>query len=300
MRLRNYLRRDLAAPPVQVDYTLKAQAGLSLVYMNDSLGCCTISGVGHIVGVLTGNSGIPTVTFTDDQIVAMYSACGGYIVGDASTDQGCDEVTVLNYWQQHGIAGSHKTVGRLSVNPADRTEVMTAIDLFENVYYGVELPDAWITPFPSSSGFTWNVAGAPDPDNGHCFIGAGYTQTGVKICTWGLLGEVEWAATAEYASAGANGALYVVLSPEIIAKASLKAPSGVDWVSLIADFDTLGGTVPVPAPVPAPIPAPTGPITVAAAVAVLAAAFATAAPLVTRSQAIAIGHAALTKAWPTS
>ena len=82
------------------------------MYMNNQLGDCVIAGMAHVVGVLTGEADNTPVLYSDNQIVALYSAIGGYVPGNPATDQGCDEQTGLNYWQQQGApAGSHQIGG---------------------------------------------------------------------------------------------------------------------------------------------------------------------------------------------
>jgi hypothetical protein len=211
------------------------------MYGNDTLGDCVIAGMAHVVGVLTSNAGDPFL-YTADQITALYSAIGGYVPGDPSTDNGCDEVTALNYWQSTGApAGSHRITGYVSVNPADPEEYRTALWLFENLFFGLELPDAWVNPFPAATGFTWDVAGAADPANGHCVIGCGYGSRGVIIDTWGMAGVMTDAAIAEYCAEANGGAIYAVLSQDAILKAHTKAPNGFDWTQLQADFQAIGG-----------------------------------------------------------
>jgi hypothetical protein len=295
-RLKNYLRAALPTAPTSVDYTSPAASVLANVYKNDVLGDCVVAGAYHVVGVESGNAG-DLFTATDAQILADYSAIGGYVPGQPSTDQGCDEQTALNYWTSTGFANGTKLLGYLAVDPSNLPEVQAACWLFENLYFGVELPNAWINPFPSSSGFTWDAAGEPVPENGHCFIGAGYSTSGVIIDTWGMLGTLTWAAVQKYCAQSAGGALYVMLSPDQLAKGSAKAPNGVAWADLLSDFDSIGGHVPVPVPAPAP---PTGPATLANAQAWAAAGINAGAPLQTRDQAIAAANAALAKGWPSS
>lgn len=159
----------LPAPPAIIDYTGPARSPLSNVYCNDSIGCCVVSGMAHLVGLFTGNAGGPPLTLTDAQIIALYSAIGGYVPGDPSTDNGCDEVLALGYWQQHGAPiGSHQIAGWLAIDPTNVREVQTAMWLFENLFFGIELPDEWVNI--NSSGFVWD-AGTPNPNNGHCFTG---------------------------------------------------------------------------------------------------------------------------------
>jgi hypothetical protein len=251
--LGNYLTRTLPPPPPAIDYSKPAAASLGNIYGNDKLGDCVIAGIGHVVGVLTAGAGDPFL-YNLGQIIALYSAIGGYnpsappdANGQNPTDQGCDEVTALNYWENNGApAGQHKIAGWLSVNAADRVEVRTALWLFENLYFGLELPDAWVNPMPDAAGFVWNAAGAPDPQNGHCVVGVGYNAEGITIDTWGMLGQMTNAAVQRYATSHAHGALYTVVSQDAVAKATQKAPSGFDWSQLIADFDSMGGSVSLP------------------------------------------------------
>jgi len=233
-----------------------AAAALALIYDNDYLGDCVIAGGYHSTGIATGNAG-KLFTASDSQIIADYSAIGGYVPGDPSTDNGCDEQTALNYWTSHGFADGTKLLGWLEVNAANPTEVMQAMFLFENLFFGLELPDAWISPFPSANGFVWDVAGDPDPENGHCIVGVGYNQSGIQIDTWGMIGTLTWAALAAYVTQAAGGMLYTWLSPDQLAKGQQNAPNGVAWRDLCLDFNALGRSVIVP-PAPSP-PAPPAP-----------------------------------------
>jgi hypothetical protein len=242
--------RALPSPPETVDYASRAKAALSQMYLNDTEGDCVIAGMAHIAGVLLGNrSGFPLI-FDSTEINALYGAIGGYDPsqtqpdGSNPTDNGCDEETALNYWHNQGLFdGQYKIAGSISVNGRDPGEVRTALWLFENLFFGIELPDAWTKQLPAASGFTWDAAGAADPANGHCVIGAGYNPSGIVIDTWGMLGTLTNAAIAEYAIPENGGALYTVVSFDAINRATQKAPNGFDWSQLIADFDSMGGNV---------------------------------------------------------
>jgi len=241
----------MPAPPASCDYTKPAATALAEIYDNDALGDCVIAGMAHVAGVLTGNSGTEPFLYSDNQIIGLYSAIGGYVPGDPATDQGCDEQTALNYWENNGAlppnstikSGAHKIAGWMAVDSTDEDECRTAMWLFENLYFGMELPDAWINPAPSASGFTWDVAGASDPNNGHCVVGVGYTSAGIVIDTWGMTGLMTNAAVAKYPNQASNGELYTVVSMDPINKVTQKAPNGFDWSQLVADFDSMGGNV---------------------------------------------------------
>lgn len=239
--LKDYLQTsELPPPPPECDYGVAAASCLSNVFMNDVLGDCVIAAIAHICGVETGNAG-DLFTYTQEQIIAAYSAIGGYVPGDPSTDNGCDEVTALNYLVSNGFANGTKLSGWLVLDATNQVEIQLAMYLFENLFFGVELPDGWISPFPSSSGFIWDSA-APDENNGHAFCGVGYNGLGVRIDTWGLIGTVTWAAINSLCTGSAGGQLYVLLTPDQIAKATAKSPAGLDWATLQADFKQLPQT----------------------------------------------------------
>ena len=207
--LGNYLTRGYAAPPAACNWTAAAEPALKKMYLNNKLGCCVIAWGAHMEGVLTGNASGAPIIYTDKQIANQYSAIGGYVPGDASTDQGCDEETALNYWVQHGFAGGTKIAAWMRVNGADPGEVRAAIDLFGTVTFTAELPDAWIQNAPRP-GFVWAPAGPSDPNNGHCFGAASYTPTLFGDCTWGMQGSITPAAVAEYCVPAAGGGCYTV------------------------------------------------------------------------------------------
>lgn len=260
LKFSNYLTSSVGAlptPPASIDYTSKASASLNEIYLNDQLGDCVIAAVEHVEGVLTGNANPPTLLYTDSQTKALYSAACGY-QGTEATDQGCDVQTVLSYWQTHGqpSGSNHKIVGYLAVDPTNIQECQLALWLFENLIFGVGLPDAWVNPMPESPGFTWDVAGDADQNNGHCFPAFGYDSNGFTICTWAMLGTITNAAVSKYAAASSGGELWVVISQEQLNAATQKAPNGLDWTSLVNDFNALGGKVVVPTPTPVPNTAP--------------------------------------------
>ncbi len=308
LRLRDYLQASLAAPPGSTDYSAKALPSLNNIYQNDVLGCCVISSGYHVVGVETGNAGDLFVATTNSQnvvgtdITIDYGAIGGYVPNNPSTDNGCNEDTALNYWQQHGFRNGKKLLGSINVDPTNKTEIMQCLYLFENLILCLELPDTYVNPFPSANGFTWDT-GTPDPNNGHSIMAYGYNSTGVLIDTWGLLGTMTWAAVAELCSASNGGSLNAVITDMQLAAGAAKAPNGVAWHDLVSDFDSLGGSVPVPpAPTPAP-PVPTPPApgtapTLAQAEAAVTAAFNANHALLLRGQAISIANNALKPLWP--
>ena len=238
LSLHNYLLQTLPTPPETVEYTTAASSALKQMYGNDILGDCVIAFLAHLEGVLTGNATGTPVIVPETEVISYYSAIGNYVPGDPSTDNGCDEQTALNYCQQNGLPMSNNRIYWMAVNGHRLQEVRTAMWLFENVMFGVSLPDAWITPFPSANGFVWGKAGAPDPNNGHCFGGFGYTPEYTQISTWGMVGNLSNGALEKYTTEG-GGELYTILSLDMIQKATQKAPNGFDFSQLLADIQSI-------------------------------------------------------------
>jgi hypothetical protein len=230
----------LPAAPSVVDYFTGVKA-LADILGNDELGDCTAAGACHIVEAVTAAAGAG-VTLERADAVAFYTQSTGYVVGDPSTDQGGDEITVLTSWRDVGVKG-HKISGWLSVDPKNEALIRSVLATFGPVlYFGVELPDSYMDLAQGGAGFTWGT-GTPDQNNGHCFVGVGANDSGVQIDTWGLVPDtITYAAVAELCSDANGGNLFAVLSPEVINAAKCTAPDGLAWAALEADFAALGGS----------------------------------------------------------
>jgi hypothetical protein len=242
--LNNYLKRSLPpTPPTCMDLIRPARNSLRRVYLNDRLGCCTASAAFHIEYVMLASAGRAAVG-SDEDVLKFYSGSTGYVPGRPETDLGGDEQTVLNYWRENGLVqGRAKIAGHIYVDGNHIEELKAAIWLFENVYFGIELPNAWVNPQPQDDGFIWDVAGRANPNNGHAYPGIGYDEKGVYISTWGMVGLMTWDAVKAYATQGAQGEIHTVLSPDSLIRATKKTPHGFDWSQLVADFDSAGGNV---------------------------------------------------------
>jgi len=247
LSLKKYIKRlDLASVPSQADYSKLAMPVLTDIFGNDNLGNSVIAAGYHVVGLATGNGG-DLFHATTDQIIADYSAIGGFDPNKPSnTDNGCDEVTALNYWCEHGFADGTKGLGLLAVDATNQQETTAAMYLFENLFFAMDLPDQWIAPMPDAPGFVWDVAGDPVVKNGHAVAGVGYNANGVIIDSWGFLGTLTWKAIAKYCTQANGGGLYVLLTPDQLAKGRTKAPIGVDWNKLTRHFNIMGANPPIP------------------------------------------------------
>jgi hypothetical protein len=248
--------------PDTCDWSAPAQKSTQNVMLNNQLGCCCVSGKGHIEGWLTANSGTE-VNCTDAQITAMYGRDGGYVPGQPSTDNGCDEQTCLNNAETDGVyIGFDKWVDWLAVDPTQPEQYRGCVYYFGNLYYGIELPDQWISSIQNN--MVWD-AGTPDPNNGHCVPAYGFDTTGTKVDTWGLTATITDAAHTSDVVSGAGGELYVIFSMKLF-DAKGFSPCGLYYDELAALWVSMGGKQPPanpfppnPKPAPGPQPTPPGP-----------------------------------------
>jgi hypothetical protein len=242
LSLENYLLRKFPAAPSSIDYSARPMSCLNDVYGNDIAGCCVVSAGFHVKSVLFANSNKP-IDFATPDVLNLYKFLSGWDgVEDSISDTGLDEVSFLNFWTTTGLGpdqSTHKITSALRVDPTDQGEIKAAIWLFQNVYLAASLCDEWVTPMPSKSGFVWDVAGPPNPENGHAFMSMAYrpkdyTADGILIDTWGMLGLLTWAAIAKYC------AVYTVLADDIIDVATQVSSGGVNWTQLLSDMQSMG------------------------------------------------------------
>ncbi len=233
LRLGNYMLRSLPPPPPSISYIPSARTFLQNILGNDNNGDCTIAAAFHISGMLLQNAVQPLPSeYTTNTAVKLYYALTG------GQDTGLDEQLVFNWWQNHGLLsdGTHRTVARVFVKPTDQEQIQTALWLFGNLYLTGGLPDAWVNSMPNGDGFVWDVAGDPNPQNGHAWCGCAYDAVGIEIDTWGLFGKLTYPAIANYCNPSSGGGCYSVVSIDAINIGSQKSPSGFDWTQLQADI----------------------------------------------------------------
>lgn len=235
LRLAKYFTSTLALPPVSADYT----AGIVNwgMMLNDSLGDCTIAGVGHAIQGWTKLAKGSELTLPDWVIKAYYSSWDGYVAGDPATDQGGVEVDVLNKWRKFGFGfrhnhkGANRLIGYADPDPGNITHVKQAINLFGGVYIGLALP------ITAQSQSIWDVVGdgqtgdsAPGSWGGHCVWCPKYDDTYVTCVTWGGLTKMTWAYWKAYCDEA-----HALLSPDFIETNGVAA-SGFDLLTLQADL----------------------------------------------------------------
>ena len=204
LKLARYL--GLPAPPVSANWDRKVASWPMM--LNDTLGDCVCAAAGHMVEQWSEYAG-SEVVLPDSAIESMYEQVGGYVPGQAATDNGCDMLTALNWWRKTGLSG-HKIQAFASLNPSFQAQVKSSVYLFGNVYLGLALPAT------AQHQKTWEVCGdgasgdaAPGSWGGHCVPIVAYNSQTLTVITWGEKMEMTWPFLLAYADEA-----YAVLSPD--------------------------------------------------------------------------------------
>ncbi|MET2825698.1 hypothetical protein [Mesorhizobium shangrilense] len=222
----------LPAPPDSVDwYSRVADWGMMA---NDNLGDCTCAAIGHAILQWSTYVG-QAKRLSDDQVVSLYEAVGGYNPSDPSTDQGAVEVDVLNYWLSDGVSGDILD-GYASLEVGNVVEIKDAINWFGNVYIGLQLPvsaqtqSVWAVPPGGLVG-----PGAPGSWGGHAVPVVGYDAHGLYCVTWGKVKRMTYGFWSAYCDEA-----YALLSRDFVDSTSY-TPAGISWDGLQEDMRLLKG-----------------------------------------------------------
>lgn len=217
------------APPFARDWSLARKYDWLL---NDRLGCCTITGIAHLMQNFALMNG-ETLSFSDADIIEAYSASTGYIPGRPETDRGGQMINALTRAKNVGIGG-RKIGAFVRVDYLDPIEVQAAINHLGGLYVGARLPrrigeqSILKLPYPMTD------RDAPGSLGGHAFAVLGYDRIYYKTLLWRdpQLAEMPWFG------------LYVDEAWAIIderwVSGERPAPNGFDMNRLRANLEAIG------------------------------------------------------------
>ena len=215
------------APAVTTDWTQAVKVPWQM-FGNDSLGDCVCADTGHTLMLRTANASSIVVP-TDQDVIALYEAVGGYDPSNPSTDQGCDETAMCQYLETTGFLG-HKSDATGMVDPANADHVRWSCQLFGHCRLGFDVPAYAMDQF--DAGKPWDIDPSGDQTivGGHDVPAVVIDGEFVHVVTWGKLQPMTPAFFAKYVSE-AHCELFLDW-----VKAGGLAPSGFDLDHLAADL----------------------------------------------------------------
>jgi hypothetical protein len=187
------------------------------MYRNHELQDCTCAAAGHMIQAWSAEAGSPR-TPTPDDVEELYWKTGNPSSSDGRaggpTDDGRDELTVLNYWRQNGL-GDDKIYVYVKIDPADLDNVRTAVYLFGGVYTMQALPET------AKDQPVWEVVGdgatgpsRPASWGDHAVPYVAYGDGSFTCITWGAPHELSERFHRAYAKE-----VYALISPDFFARA---------------------------------------------------------------------------------
>ncbi len=197
---------------------------------NDQIGDCTCACAGHMLMEWTSRT-YGTVTPTDQQIIAAYSAITGYVPGNESTDNGAAITDVLAYWQNTGIA-SHKILGWAAIDVSNVANLKAAVALFGAIDIGFNVPQSAMDAF--GKGQPWNDTTDTNIVGGHSVPVMGYGGLGCTCITWGQRQQMSWAFFSAYCDEA-----YACITEDFITRAQVTPVFGLNLAALQADLEAL-------------------------------------------------------------
>src|SRR6185437_3277431 len=187
---------SLGAPPASssdyVSAVMKQSASGWECWWNKALGDCVCEDSGHALMLRTANSGSIVIPTADD-ILKLYEVVGGYVQGDASTDQGCDETAMCRYLTTTGLCGQKAS----ATGPIDLTQldhIRWAVQLFGTCRLGIMVTQEQMADF--SAGRPWESS-TGTVLGGHDVPVVKYDSQYAYVVTWGKLQPVAWSLMAD-------------------------------------------------------------------------------------------------------
>jgi hypothetical protein len=229
LRMAKYVDKTYV-PPAFADNTPAGFTAWGMM-MNDTLGDCTIAGLGHSMQVFTDGK----LTLPDSIIESYYSKWCGYVPGNPATDQGGVEVDVLNDWKGSSFDG-HILEGYVDPQPQNWGHVAHSIAEFGGVYIGLSLPNSAMEQF--QAGQVWDVVTNDGGiAGGHAVFCPAYhtedptynKETTITCITWGAKQKMTMAFWEKYTD-----------ESHTLLAASWQ-PAGVNLVALRADLAFMAG-----------------------------------------------------------
>lgn len=237
IKLVDYTTPTLPKAPLVFGHYREVPCGWRMMG-NDRVGDCVLAGAAHEHMLWSSEAGC-VATFTDANVLGVYSAITGYDSGqtrpDGSnpTDQGTSVGDAMSYRRNTGIPDAsgkiHKIAAFADIELGNLDLLATAAHLLSAVGIGVNFPSTAMDQF--NRGVPWDVVPGARVEGGHYVPIVGRLANGNFLCvTWGKLQEITPRFLLEYCDEA-----IAIFSTDFLVGG--KSPEGLDAQTLIADFD---------------------------------------------------------------
>lgn len=221
-------------PPATADFISKVPSWN--MALNDQIGCCTVSGLDHIITQVEKYGQAKDVVVPDATTLAMYKAISGYN-GTPATDVGATLQDALNYARKNGLVG-YKPVAFAQIDATDVTLIQNCIASFGCVYTGFNFPGSAMDQF--NAGKPWTYVPRSRIEGGHCVPIMAYDATSLTVVTWGETQKMDYNFMGRYFDE-----MWVAIYPDLM-QATGTLPSGLDAADADAQYQQLTNDTTVP------------------------------------------------------
>jgi hypothetical protein len=231
-KLSSYLKgKELPPVPEKCNWGTKIKPTKWGMMHNKDIEICTCAAAGHFIMAWTSNTG-KVIEPNDISIIEAYSAITGFDPKTRKNDIGAYLMEVLKYWRKYYIGG-HRIYAFAKLRLKNVLQLKQSVYLFGGAYVGLRLPKSaqrqhiWKVPPQGIKG-----EGAKGSWTGHCVLVTGYSESGLRIITWGHEKIMEWDFWKTYSDES-----YAIFSEDFIK--DNKNPAGIDLKAIKLDIKSL-------------------------------------------------------------
>jgi hypothetical protein len=172
-----------------------------MMLLNNKLGDCVPAGIMETQYVLSRLGG-HHFDRSDQAAEKNYEAMGGYVPGDASTDQGCDLRVAAKVWQKQGVLDSDGTPRHAGLyvflEPGNVPLLFWAIKMLKAAVLGYDLPrsamEQTYAAEEKNETPVWTFDSSSPSEGGHCVPSFGRMELTIndsglvvaKSASWGM------------------------------------------------------------------------------------------------------------------
>jgi hypothetical protein len=235
LKLSDFLDHAAVLPEVPAMFGRERSVDVQNMYANDKWGCCVFAGAAHETRLWSREGTGTPVTFTDDNILADYSAVTGFNLNDPSSDQGTNMGDAAKYRQTVGVVDAtgkrHRVAAALLLHKGDWDQHMVAAYIFEAIGFGFEVPASINDQF--AEGKPWDMVPGSPIVGGHYVAMFGRNSHGNAVAsTWGGETAITRPFVEKY-----NDESYAYISEEMLRSGT--SPRGFDMPKLQAYLASL-------------------------------------------------------------